>query len=896
MTDVILESIRAAVLLVIVVFLIRNDPGRSTAARRGLNFIIAGFGLLLFGSLLDITDNFESLDFLVVVGDTQVEAFLEKMVGFLGGFVVIAVGLMLWIPSIRRLDSEVSKRKQAEVALRESEASLARAQRQARIGSWRWSVEHDALVSWSEEYARIHGAREDEIQELMARQMERVIHPDDRDRVEAEFKHFDQEGTAYEIEYRIVRPDGEVRHVLEIGEPMQHGDGRVVEQTGTVQDITERKQAEEALRENEALLKQAAQMARTGHWVWDVVGNRYSYCSDELAALRGKTVEAYLAEFGTHEAIVARIHPEDRARYDQEITRADAERQAYDLEIREIAPDGELRFYRERGEPVLDERGNLIATIGMTQDVTEQKRAEEALRRARDDLELRVEARTVELRESESLFAMAFHASPSLFAITRPDDGLHYDVNETWTKTLGYTREEALAHSALDLEIWVNPRERTRFVEQVKKDGSVRGFEAKFRTKSAEELDLLVSGEYVEIGGEPRLFVVGHDITERKRTEERLIQAQRMEAIGQLTGGVAHDFNNLLGVVIGNVELLAEEIGQDESHVHSILQAALRGAELTERLLSFSRQHPLAAQTFEAGALIEKMTALLCRTLGETIELKLAVAPDLWIIRADPGQLETALLNLALNARDAMPEGGKLTIEAANATLDEDYVADHIGAPRGDYVVLAVSDNGVGMPPKTREHAFEPFFTTKVAGEGSGLGLSMVYGFAKQSGGHIMIYSEEGHGTVVKVYLPRAAVNAEQAQGAADDETPGGRGETILLVEDDPALRELAVSTLTSLGYGVRQAENGKTALAALEASPEVDLLLSDVVLPGGKNGFELAHEAVARRGDLKVLFMSGYAENAVRHNGALEPAHEVLGTPFRRRELAKKLRALLDR
>ncbi len=394
-----------------------------------------------------------------------------------------------------------------------------------------------------------------------------------------------------------------------------------------------------------------------------------------------------------------------------------------------------------------------------------------------------------------------------------------------------------------------------------------------------------------------RVLVSIEDITFRKQAEERLQQAQKMEAVGQLTGGVAHDFNNLLAVIQGNAELLAAGAEDDEgSLTRPLLRAARRGAELTQRLLAFSRRQPLHPQEIDFGELVDGMTELLSRTLGETIRIGTVAQPGLWTASADPGQVENAILNLAINARDAMPGGGKLTIECENARLDEGYVGQNPEALVGDYVVLSVSDSGTGMTTEVREHAFEPFFTTQEVGKGSGLGLSMVYGFAKQSGGHVIIYSEEGEGTTIRLYLPRAVQPSEAKEvPTALERMPRGQGETVLVLEDDPDVRQLAVKLVASLGYQVIDVPEAASARAVLDRGERLDLLLSDVVLPGGTSGPEFAEEARERFPDLKVIFMSGYAAEAAKRNGFLDSDKVLLNKPFQRSQLAEALFEALD-
>jgi signal transduction histidine kinase len=406
------------------------------------------------------------------------------------------------------------------------------------------------------------------------------------------------------------------------------------------------------------------------------------------------------------------------------------------------------------------------------------------------------------------------------------------------------------------------------------------------------ELELAVSEAWI---GNQRVFIGAmRDISERKRLEARLRQTQKMEAIGQLTGGVAHDFNNLLGVILGNAELLEDSIGADDPQVQAVIRAAGRGSELTERLLAFSRLRPLQPSVLDPAQLLGTMSDLLTRTLAETIEVELRSEGDIWRIEVDPAQMESALLNLAINAGQAMPGGGKLTIEIANQTIDRRAAAGMTDVAPGRYVTMAVRDTGVGMAPEVLARAFDPFFTTKPVGVGSGLGLSMVYGFARQSGGFAVIESEPGRGTTVRLYLPRVEAEVVEPQAEPEAEAPRARGETVLVIEDDPDVRDLAVTLLESLGYQVLSASEGAGALDILKVTPRIDLVLSDVMLPGGLLGPEVVQMAKQARPDLRVLFMSGYADAEARSSGLLAEGATVLSKPFRRYELACQLRVAL--
>ncbi len=389
------------------------------------------------------------------------------------------------------------------------------------------------------------------------------------------------------------------------------------------------------------------------------------------------------------------------------------------------------------------------------------------------------------------------------------------------------------------------------------------------------------------------------DMTQRAQAEAVLREAQKMQAIGQLTGGIAHDFNNLLTVIVGNLEFIRSKIDGDQSlqrRIERAAWAAQRGAALTSQLLAFARKQPLAPAPIDLSATVPDLIPLLRRTLGEHIEVRYVESAGLWPALADPAQLESAVLNLALNARDAMPDGGRLTIELANKMLDEEYAKNHVEVTPGDYAMLAVSDTGHGMTPEVVARVFEPFFTTKPDGKGTGLGLAMVFGFVKQSGGHVKIYSEPGEGTTVRLYLPRAvgaATGAGQRSGVPI-ELPRGSA-TILVVEDEPAVREIAVAILSELGYRVLEAADGEEGLRVFgKHAAAIDMLLTDVVLPGRIRAREMAENIVAVRPEVRVLFMSGYTENAIVHQGRLDDGVHLIGKPFKRDQLARKVAEVL--
>jgi PAS domain S-box-containing protein len=518
---------------------------------------------------------------------------------------------------------------------------------------------------------------------------------------------------------------------------------------------------------------------------------------------------------------------------------------------------------------------------GLRVDITALKTAEEALRGSEE-----------QLNRAQRLAQMG--------SDTRD---LHTDTavwsDETY-RIFGVSRETFVPSTENFLRM-LHPDDRSKVLatrDQISQGITPAPFEYRITRPDGTVRHIYRENEIIkDDAGNPRYFAgTIHDVTERRQTEAQLLQAQKMEAIGNLTGGMAHDFNNLLGVIVGNLGLAQEQIGDNadlREMVDEALEAAWRGADLTRRLLAFARRQPLRPARIEVNDLVSDTVRLLRRLLGEDIEVSLSPGADLWPITADPAQLEASLANLATNARDAMPHGGRLIITTGNRHLDEDYATQHAEVTAGDFVMIEVSDTGGGMSPETMSHIFEPFFTTKEAGKGTGLGLSMVFGFLKQSGGHVNVYSEEGAGTTFRLYLPRATAEDAVAEIVQVTTAPRGAGETVLVVEDNAAMRRVSTRQLRELGYRVLECDRAATALDILQRE-EVDLLFSDIVMPGGLDGVELAHLAQERWPGLKIVLTSGFPQARVDSNGDLLGNLQLLSKPYRREELAAALRAAL--
>jgi PAS domain S-box-containing protein len=907
---------------------------------------------------------------------------------------------------------DITARRQQEEALRRSNQRLHLAMDAARFGAWEFDIQSGER-DWSEPAKRVMGIPagiEPSYEALIA-----AAHPDDRERVAAAYRRsYDPaSGGLYQVEYRVIDPDGGERWVSARGRALFDSTGKPVRMIGVTLDITEEKRREQELRESQerfrTMLEALPQIA-------------FVIRTDGVAEYYNKRFEEYVGhKVGTTlEARLALQHPDDRRAIVAARSAGVTADREYAVEARVRRWDGAYRWHVIRNVP-MKQGGKTVAWLGTAIDIHDMREAQDALRRSNDELESWVADRTRDLAETNARLRASEGQQRRLFA--RAPVPMHaldgarriLDVNDAWLRLFGYAREEVIGRAIAEFHAPGQPALHDARWQELLRRGELRDLERRFLKKSGEAFEALVSvhlerdedGNFLrtitttidiaarkraeaaarherqlselliecgtegiigldrdmryivwnpameamsgltraqvlgrhlfelrpDLAGSPveaawratmegkrttlrdRLYdfapagrrgycdvdfaplygpdrsIIGgfaflRDTTERRQIEEQLRQAQKMEAVGQLTGGVAHDFNNLLTVIIGNIENVQRYLpprAEAQRMIAAIMRAATRAATLTHRLLAFARRQPLEPRAVDINKLVAGMSELLRRSLGETILIETVLAGGLWRTLADPNQLENALLNLAVNARDAMAGGGKLTIETANAFLDESYAAQHQDVASGQYVMIAMSDTGGGMSAETIEKAFEPFFTTKEVGQGTGLGLPQVYGFVKQSGGHVKIYSELGHGTTVKLYLPRLAAG-EVASDVAAEAKPvpnAGANAAILLVEDDEDVRQYSAEILRETGYRVVEAAEGATALKALAEEPGIRLLFTDVGLPGGLNGRQLADEARRRRPDLKVLFTTGYARNAIVHQGRLDPGVALLLKPF---------------
>ena len=598
-----------------------------------------------------------------------------------------------------------------------------------------------------------------------------------------------------------------------------------------------------------------------------------------------------------------------------------------------------LRYIDFVYQPIVDEGGAVVGIFSQGNDVTERVLAEEQLRRKQEELERMVEARTAALADAHAALKLAnelqgdkmhlqrlFEQAPGFICVLRGPEHVYELANAAYRQLIG--GREPIGRPLRDVLPEVGRQGFVDLLDSVYRTGRpyigraapVELLNDPAQGPALRYLDFIYQPVLDPTGQVIGIFVQGSDVTDQKlaqdalnrhqaeletlvseRTaeltvaQEALQRSQKLEAIGKLTGGVAHDFNNILQVVGGNLELL--ERRSTDPGVQNLLQVALhavqRGAKLSSQLLAFARRQPLQPVVVNPARIVADMDDLLRRALGETIQIETVRAGGLWNTVVDPNQLENVILNLAINARDAMAGDGRLTIEIVNAMLDDDYVAGEPDVKAGQYVMIAVSDTGCGMSREVLERACEPFFTTKPEGVGTGLGLSMAYGFVKQTGGHFKIYSEVGEGTTIKLYFPRS-FEAETATTRLSDVAPQGGSETILVVEDDPAVQGTVVEMLGSLGYRVLKADNATDAFGIVKSGLPIDLLFTDVVMPGPMRSPELARQARAIHPNLAVLFTSGYTQNAIVHGGRLDPGVELLSKPYGREQLARKVRHLL--
>lgn len=769
---------------------------------------------------------------------------------------------------------DITDIRSAETRALEALELLKVAGRAARLGGWSFDTASNRLF-WSEETRKIH-----EVPDAFTPTVDAGINfyaPEFRQQIEKAFFTCLERGEPFEETLQIITAKGKRVWVKSIGFARLDHAGRVIGVHGAFQDISDLISREESLLLLETAVSRLNDIVIVTDADIDEPGPRIVLVNDAFEKITG---------YSKDETIGRSPRFLQGPKTDREVL----DRIRNSLES-SASFRGELLNYTKSGQeilleleilPIANARGITSNFVAIERDITERKR----LALEREDVGGRLDTL---IREAKVGILVHRNFEPLV-------------ANKELARMLGYSSESEILQLD-DARLLLADQERERIsnynAARMRGESVPAAYEVVGKMRDGSPIQLENRAFPVKWGEGTAVCVMLSDVSAQKKLEAQLRQAQRLEAVGQLTGGIAHDFNNLLLVILGNAELLEERLA-DDNELHnfaiSVQKAALRGADLTGRLLSFARRQPLDPKAIDLSQTLKEMKELLVRAIGEHVDVRTLSSPGLWLAEVDPSQLENAILNLAINARDAMPGGGVLTIESSNVELDSDYTKDKLELLPGRYVLVAVSDTGVGMTSETIAQAFEPFFTTKEVGKGSGLGLSMVYGFAKQSRGHVAIYSELGKGTTVKLYLPKSSRTAALEQHVVPYESVPKGSEKILVVEDDDEVRSHVEGQLKSLGYEVVSVANGIEATEVLKNTADFDLLFTDVVMPKGVNGPALAEIARRLYPDLPVLFTSGYTENAIIHHGQLDKGTLLLAKPYRRVDLAEKVRAAMDR
>jgi|HubBroStandDraft_4_1064222.scaffolds.fasta_scaffold00030_21 PAS domain S-box-containing protein len=724
-----------------------------------------------------------------------------------------------------------------------------------------------AIFAWNPGAERLYGYS---ASEAVGRPIQMLLPPE---RASEESEILERIGRGERIrhfETVRVQKDGKRIDVSVTISPIRDRSGAIVGASKIARDITERKRAEE-VRERLAAVVESSDDAIIGKNLdgtiiaWNPgAESLFGYTASEAV---GKPIQMLLPPERANEesAILERIRRGERTNH---------------FETVRLQKDGKRIDVSESISPIRDRSGVIVGASKIARDISERKCAEE------------------ELRKAEERFGKTFHSSPLAIVISTEAEGRYVDVNEAFLKMVGRGRGDVIGRTASDLMFWAQPSQRLELLRRLQEGGTVTDTQFQYKTSAAETRDAKLSWVKIEVEGQPCLLAFIRDITERLHLEAQFRQAQKMEAVGRLAGGVAHDFNNMLSVIIGYSDLSTDLIAPEspvKTYLEQIKKASERATMLTRQLLAFSRQQVVFPRVLNLNEVVNNVTTMLLRMVGESISVLFRPTTPIGGIKADPGQIEQILMNLVVNARDAMPDGGEIIIETGHVELDQLYVSQHEGFHTGQHVVLSVCDTGCGMDESIKSKIFEPFFTTKGIGQGTGLGLSTVYGIVTQSQGAIGVESQPNKGTTFKIYFPRITAEAERPVPSREvDEGPAG-SETILVVDDDDAVRKVTASLLVSAGYRIIEANNADKALEIMTASgPELDLLLTDLIM-FGKSGFELFEQAKVVRPDLRALFMSGYTGDLAALRRGLISERTFLAKPFTRVSLLKKVYTVLN-
>jgi len=771
---------------------------------------------------------------------------------------------------------DITERKRAEDELRRNEKDLRESQRIAHVGSWRLDVATNQVV-WTEELYNLYGFDPSLPPPPYTEHM-KLFTPESWERLSTALAHTRETGIPYTLELETVRKDGSNGWMWVKGEADVDSAGKTVELWGAVQDISERKRVEETLRKSEERFLLAMKASNDGLFDWNLETNDIYY-SPGWKKMLGYEDYELPNDFSVWEKTT---DPEDvKKSWELQKKLITKQIDRFVMEFKMRHKDGHWIDILSRAEAIFNDSGKAIRIVGTHTDITERKWAE------------------ARIAESEARFKALHNASFGGIAIH--DKGVILDCNKGMSELTGYSFEEL---TGMDGLLLIAPQSRNDVMANI-----VAGYEKPYEAigirKNGEEYSLRMEARNVPYKGKMVRTVEFRDITdlkqaeaEREKLQTQLAQAQKMESVGRLAGGVAHDFNNMLSVIIGNVELVMETMAPDDPHhdnLNEIFSASRRSADVTRQLLAFARKQTIAPEVLDLNRTIESMLKMLRRLIGENIDLAWLPGANVWPVRMDPSQIDQILANLCVNARDAIADVGKITIETGTANFDSAYCADHPGSVAGDFVLLAVSDDGNGMDKGTLANLFEPFFTTKELGKGTGLGLATIFGIVKQNNGFINVYSEPGQGSTFKIYLPRNPAKTESLEKKTSDKINLVGTETILLVEDEPSILKMTRMMLERMGYKVLVAGTPGEAIAlAHEHAGEIHLLMTDVVMPE-MNGRDLARTLLSLYPNLKRLFMSGYTANVIAHHGVLDEGVQFIQKPFGKQNLAIKVREALD-